>query len=258
MRVTAPSSPSPAAAPDPAGPSTAGYGSPRAAALAGLRDTVGAPALVLAATYLGFGSLVRAVDQSLLVGLVSTVTAWAIPGQIAVMELYALGAPLLAIAVTVGATNMRLLPMVLALFPGLRDTRWPRLAYFAAAHVVAITGWVQAMQRCPTLPSAERLPYFAAFSGTLWVMTMAMTAIGWSLADTVPPVVSLGLVFLNPIYFLLILSADLKDASRRLAMILGAIAGPAFYVVDPEWGLPAAGLIAGTAAFLLTRKKGPT
>lgn len=230
------------------------YGSAQGAYIGGVRDCFGAPVLVLVATYVGFGSLVRSLDLPLAAGLVSTLTAWAIPGQIALVELYVLGAPLLAIAATVAATNLRLLPMVLALFPKLRSDRWPTWIFFGACIWVAITGWLQAMQRTPSLPEEERLPYFVGFSSTIWIATLFATAAGWFLADGMPPIISLGLVFLNPIYFMLVLSADLADRGRRMAMLLGAVAGPAFHLVDPYWALPATGLVMGTVAFLLTRE----
>jgi predicted branched-subunit amino acid permease len=68
-----------------------------------------------------------------------------------------------------------------------------------------------------------------------------------------PQYVTLGLVFLNPIYFMLIFVADFRQPERALALGLGAVAGPLLHLVDPDWGLLATGLIAGTAAFLIIR-----
>lgn len=226
------------------------HGSPARAFRGGVLDTAGAPGLVLAASYVGFGSLVRGSDLSVFAGIFSTVTGWALPGQIALVELYAIGASVLAIAIAVALTNVRMLPMTLALMPYLRHPGTPRWRYYAVAHVIAVTGWVQTMRRAPDLPTEERLPYLAGFSGTLWAITILSTAAGWYLAGAVPPSISLGLVFLNPIYFMLVLTADLRDRARLRAMLLGALCGPLFHLVSPNWGLLLTGLVAGTVAYL--------
>jgi predicted branched-subunit amino acid permease len=224
---------------------------PRAAFRRGLREAVGAPTLVLFASYLGFGALVRETDLSVLHGLFSTATGWALPGQVILVELYAAGAPLLAIAAAVALTNARLLPMTVALMPLLRHGMWPRWLYYVAAHWVAVTGWAQALKVCPHQPERERLPYFLGFSATLWGATLAATAGGFWLAGSVPPLVSLGLVFLNPLYFMLVFAGDVPTRLRLYSLLLGAVAGPAFHLLDPDYGLLLAGLVAGTAAFLL-------
>lgn len=235
--------------PDP----TRAYASPRAAFRGGARDVLGAPMLVLGASYVGFGSLVRASGLDLSVGLLSTLTGWALPGQMVLIEAYAVGASLLAMVAAVALVNVRLLPMALVLLPGLRVPGRPRWWDYAAAHLVAITAWVQGMRVCPTLPPEQRLPYFVGFAGVLWASCVAWTAVGYYLVEAVPASVSLGLVFLNPLYFILVLTADLRSRARLGAMVLGAALGPLLYQIDPEWGLLATGLIGGTAAFLADR-----
>lgn len=238
------------------------YASPRAACFGAMREAMGAPMLVLAASYLGFGSLVRTSDLGLPFAIASTATGWALPGQIALVELYAVGASLVAIALAVSLTNVRLLPMTLALMPHLRSRGRPRWQYWVVAHWVAVTGWVHTLRRAPDLPVEQRLPFFFGFSMVLWSATLSATAIGFVLAGAVPGYVSLGLVFLNPIYFMLILGADARerDHTRAWAMALGALLGPALHTVDPDWGLLATGLIAGSAAFAgdrwLARRRG--
>lgn len=226
-------------------------GRPRAAFRRGLREAIGAPALVLFASYLGFGALVRQSDLGVLHGLFSTATGWALPGQIVLVELYAAGAPLIAIAAAVALTNARLLPMTVALMPLLRAGLWPRWLYYVAAHWVAVTGWAAALKACPRQPKSERLAYFLGFNATLWSATLTATAAGFWLAGSVPPLVSLGLVFLNPLYFMLVFAGDVPTRLRLYSLLLGALAGPAFHLLDPDYGLLLAGVVAGTAAFLL-------
>ena len=55
------------------------------------KEAAGMPALVLGASYIGFGSLVRESGIGLGLGLFSTLSAWALPGQVALIELYGVG-----------------------------------------------------------------------------------------------------------------------------------------------------------------------
>src|SRR5690606_10853735 len=163
----------------------------------------------------------------------------------------ATGASLAVILLAVALTNARLLPMTVVLMPLLRSPGRPRWHYYLTAHLVAITGWTHAMRRFPSLPPEARLPHYLGFGLVLWSSTLATTAFGFGLADLVPQSVTLGLVFLNPIYFMLIFVADFRQTGRALALGFGAVAGPLLHLVDPDWGLLATGLIAGTAAFLI-------
>ena len=144
---------------------------------------------------------------------------------------------------------MTLLPVVHR--PGRR--RW-RL--YAAAHLIAITGWAIAMVRAPAIARAERLVWFLGFAGLLWAGSLAATALGWVIAGSVPAAVAVGLVFVNPIYFLLVFAQDLRERARLLAVALGLALGPAFHLLTPEWGLLSTGLVAGSAAFLIDRRAG--
>src|SRR5690606_13856793 len=119
------------------------------------------------------------------------------------------------------------------------------------SHFVAITGWTHAMRHFPSMPPDARLPHYLGFGLVLWSSTLATTAFGFGLADLVPQSVTLGLVFLTPIYFMLTFVADSHQPGRALALGFGAVAGPLLHLLDPDWGLLATGLIAGTAAFLI-------
>ena len=211
------------------------------------------PALVLGASYLGFGSLIQGAGLEVWHGLFSTFTGWALPGQIILVELYSLGASVLIVAAAVAMTNARLLPMTVALMPYLRSPGTPRWHYYLFAHYVAVTGWAAAMRRCPTLREAERLPYFAGFAVTLWSMTLVTTAVGFFLADALPGYITLGLVFLNPIYFMLVFVADARHRARIRALGIGALCGPLLHLVSADWGLPLTGVLAGSLAFLADR-----
>ena len=229
------------------------FGSDRAAFLGGMRRAFGTPAFVLAASFLGFGALVQQVGLDVWHALFSSVTGWALPGQVALLELYAVGAPLAVIAGAVALVNARLLPLTITLMPTLRRPGGPRWAYYLAAHWIAVTAWAAMLRDGPLIPVRERLPYFFGLSMVLWAATLVTTVIGFLLADRVPLYVTLGLVFVNPIYFMLVFASDLRSRGRMLALAIGALLGPPLYLWNPDWSLLAAGLIAGSLAFFLDK-----
>ena len=186
-------------------------------------------------------------------GLFSIATAWALPGQVALVELYGGGASILVIATAVALTNARLLPMAITLIPLIRAPGTPRWQYYLAAHWIAVTGWALAMRNCPAMPPPQRLPFFMGVVLLLWSFSMLGAGVGFTLAGTVPAYVTLGLVFLNPVYFMLVVAGDVRGISRTTAAVLGAICGPLVFLVTPEWSLLLTGVGAGSLAYLCGR-----
>ncbi|MGB0682134.1 MAG: AzlC family ABC transporter permease [Magnetovibrionaceae bacterium] len=227
----------------------------RRAFVQGLRDAIGVPALILGASYLGFGSLVRASDFGFWPGMISTVTAWAIPGQVITVELVGLHGSLAAIALAVVLINARLLPLTVSIMPYLRSPQTSKASLYGASHFIAVTSWIGGMRKCPELPDVERLPYFVGFSLTLWIASLIGTAVGYFATGVVPDAIALGLIFLNPMYFMLVLIDGARERSKLLAFLFGILLAPALHLVSPDWSLLVAGLLGGTLAWALGRRK---
>ena len=225
------------------------FTSPKAAFRRGLLNAFGVPVLVLCGSFLGFGALVRESGLTLWLGLFSTATGWALPGQIAVVELLSVGASFVVMVSVVALTNARLLPMTVVLMPKLTSSRARRWPLYIAAHWVAVTGWAEMMSNAEKIEPPLRLPYFFGYSMTLWSSTLVSTALGFLAADSLPSIVTLGLVFLNPIYFMLVFAADLRDRMKVYALALGALLGPSLHLLTPDWGLLLAGTLGGSLAF---------
>lgn len=220
----------------------------------GARDASGLPALSLVFSMTGFGSLARESGLDLGLALVSTAGIWGLPGQLAMAELYASGAGLLVIVVASSLANARFLPLTVAfmpiLRPGLRRPGW----LFLLSQFISINTWAAGMRTCPTLRPPLRYSYFVAFYAVCLTAALLGTTAGYLATDTLPRPVTLGLVFLNPVFFALLLAAP-QGYAAAMALVLGALIGPPLYILSPDWGVPAAGLIAGTATFLLSRGK---
>ena len=229
------------------------FASPRAAWKGGAAEALGVPAAVLGAGYVGFGALAFDADFSLALTLFSTMTIWALPGQIALIELRELGTAAPALVLAVMLTSARFLPMAVTLLPLLRHPAYRPWHYYLAGQFVAMTGWAVAIRRCPMLPLEQRLPYFLGFSSALWVSCLAGTTAGFFASGSLSDLATLGLVFLNPIYFILLLGGEVRHRQGVVALLAGAIAGPLMQLVTPQWGLLAAGIIGGTIAYGVDR-----
>jgi len=210
---------------------------------------------VLGVGYIGYGSLAQSHNFSLLETALSTLSIWALPGQLILVEMDALGAPFIAIVLAVAFSASRFLPMAVTLMPQMRVPGVPSWRYYLAGQVMAMTSWAVAMRRFPQLPPASRLPYFLAFAVTLWLTSLCCTILGYALAGTLPAPLRLAFIFGNPIYFVLVLTADLRDRLGVVALVCGAIAGPLVHLVSPSWSVIGGGLIGGTAAFLLMGRR---
>jgi predicted branched-subunit amino acid permease len=219
-----------------------------------VREAAGIPAAVLVAGYAGFGALAAAHDIPFAVAVASTVVLWALPGQIVLIEMYTLAAPLAATVLAVMLTSARFLPMTLVLVPELRDARHRQWKYYLAAQLLSLSGWTMAMARFPDIPRPHRLAWFYGFTLVLIAVSAASTAAGYLGADRLPPLARLALVFMAPLYYLLILTGAARDRIAILGLACGAVAGPLAYLAAPEWSVLLAGLAGGSVAYFVLKK----
>jgi predicted branched-subunit amino acid permease len=209
---------------------------------------------VLIAGFLGFGALAAAQGMPLGIAVASTVVIWALPGQIVFVEMHTLAAPVVAIVLAVMLSSARFLPMTLMLMPELRDARHRPWKYYVAAQLLSLSGWTMAVARFPQIPRAQRLAWWYGFTLVLIGVSALSTAAGYLGADRLPPLARLALVFMVPMYYLLILTGAVRDRVAALGLACGALAGPLAYLATPEWSVPLGGLAGGTLAYFILRK----
>ena len=209
----------------------------------GISDGSRLPAVVLVISLMGFGALCRESGLGLDFALVQLATMWALPGQIAFVELYSSGSTIVAITLAV-ATLMPLLR------PGMRHPAW----LYAMAHLVSFNAWIWVLRRCPELPPERRATYYMGFVTMTASGGIFGAVVGYLLADVVPGIVLLTLVFVNIIYFVLMM-ADARGLAAILAVITGGVAGPLLHMATVDWGLLLSGLIGGTLAFGMARAR---
>lgn len=219
------------------------------AARQGLAQALGAPALAMGATFLAFGAAVAEAGLSLGWALICTGAVYGMAGQLVLLQVAAGGGAALPATIAATAANARFLPMAVAIAPllGRAGRRWWALPF------IAITPWAAGMRVLPTLPEAARLPWFLGFALASWCVALLTTAAGHLAAPQLPAELRAALLFANPLYFCLLLAADARRPGVGPALLAGVLAAPLAYGLGGAWGLPLAGLVGGTLAFLLGR-----
>jgi predicted branched-subunit amino acid permease len=214
----------------------------------GATAALGAPAIAMGVSFLAFGAAVAAAGLGLGWALGASLLVYGMAGQLVLLQAGSSGA---AAALGAVAANARFLPMALAIAPWLGPSgprRWLALPF------IAITPWAAAMRVLPGLSPAARLPWFLGFALVSWTVAGLATAAGFLAAPLLDAPLLAALLFANPLYFALLLAAELRLPASRRAILAGIAAAPLALLLPPAWGLLAAGLVGGTLAFLWGRR----
>lgn len=217
--------------------------------LKGVRAAMSIPGLILASAFIGFAGLAREAGLTLAQTVFMTGIVWALPAKVVLVGAILAGNSLPAAAFAVALSSIRLTPMVVALVPEMRGPQTRKITLYLLSHFVAVTSWVLAMERLRTVPREMRTAYYLGLGGTLVLLNMVVVAVVFLLAGRLPPLVSAGLFFLTPIYFLTSLWGSARETAGHVAMILGLGLGPLAHILVPEFDLVASGLVGGMLAY---------
>jgi predicted branched-subunit amino acid permease len=218
----------------------------------GIRDAAGAPAVVLFAGMVGFGAMGHTNGFDVWFTSLTSILMFALPGQVVLLEMAITGSSVLAIALAVTLTSTRFITMTVTLFPQFHQRDRNRSLY-ASVHLLAMTAWAVSMREFHSIEIKHRLSYFVGLGLFCWLISVPGTILGFYLAGLVPPAVTLGLIFINPLFFLLTFT-EVKPWINRIAICLGCIFGPIFFILDRDTSLLTAGVVAGSLAYLIDRK----
>ena len=214
------------------------------------------PGVILMASCSGFGALARDAGLTLGNAVAMMLAMFALPAQVVLTDQLARGGAVMAGALAVTLTGIRLLPMVVTIMPYLREERRPGWRTLLAVHGVAITAWIEGMRRLPDVPQRLRLSHFLGISGGLVAVSAIGTVAGFLAAGALPPLLAAVLLFLTPIYFMISMLATARVRADYLAIIVGGIVGPLAYLAAPGFDLLAAGVVGGSIAHLAARNAG--
>ena len=216
----------------------------------GLRAFYSVAAFVLFATALGFGALARDAGFSLGQAAFLSVTMFALPNQVVLIDQLARGATIASAALAVTLAAVRLFPMVAVTLPTLRGSKRRPALEVLAAHFVAVTTWIEGTRRLPAVAPDLRLAHHLGIGTAVCAMMVLGSVAGFLLTGGVPAPVSAALIFTTPLYFIMSLVISATSRADMMAIVLGCGLAPVLYLLVPGFDLLATGLIGGTLGYI--------
>lgn len=182
--------------------------------------------------------------------VLSTAAMWALPAQLVHVEAVATNATLLMTAMLVFLTNLRFFPMVVSLMSGLKVERVAHT--LGLSHLVSAASWAWCMQTFDAIAVPLRPRYFLGFALMCWLAGVLGTLVGFVIAEYLNQDLRLLLLFVSPLYMLLILLN--VRGHRLIAVVLGGTVGMLAFNWSPDWYLPIAAVVAGSFSFALYKR----
>lgn len=217
----------------------------------GMRAAVCLPTFILICAFIGFAGFAKESGITMAQCLTMTVFIWALPACVVLVSAITSGATLLTAFIAVTLSSARLMPMVIAIVPELRSKTTNIWKLLFLSHFVAVTAWVISMERFRSVPAHGRAGFFFGLVLMINALVQPMVAVVYLSADSLPPIVLGALFFLTPIYFLLSLWGSARESTGRIALIVGLLLGPLFYIWLPGFDLLATGFVGGTIAYFI-------
>ena len=91
--------------------------------------------------------------------------------------------------------------------------------------------------------------------GSLWITSILFTVLGFVCSDFINNKILLGLVFFNPLYFLIMTLSNILNRKLIIVFTVSAVLGPLLNYLSPSWGVLIAGFISGSLGFFYFRIK---
>jgi predicted branched-subunit amino acid permease len=213
------------------------------------------PAFALGASFIAIGALLKNIGFNLEQSIFSTFLTYALPGSLVMAESFLVGASLINIFLAVWLVNARLYPMTVSLMPLLIHKKQPRWKYYLSCHFIAVSAWLIMKNKYQTIEKKYRIDFWMGIGTGTWLIAITSTIIGFLISDYLNKDMMIGLAIVNPVYFTCMMVGAMKSLQINLSIILGAILGPLFFFVSPEWSVLYGGVLAGTIAYLVGELK---
>ncbi|MCP3389139.1 AzlC family ABC transporter permease [Bradyrhizobium sp. CCGB12] len=205
--------------------------------------------LVLFATYLGIGALAHDTHFSLLWALCSTLFVWAGPAQIILITTLGSGATIIQSAIAVTVSAVRLFPMVVSVLPLMRTPTTKRRELFFAAHLTAVTLWVECHRFLPQVPRERRIAFVNGLGFGLVSVCLIANTVGFFLAANLTQTLGAAILMLTPLSFLFSTARNSREAADVVALALGVLLYPLAAKMNSGLDILVSGLAAGTIAY---------
>jgi predicted branched-subunit amino acid permease len=214
------------------------------------------PAIALGCCFIAIGALLKNLGFSIQESIFSTLLTYALPGSLVMAESLLVGASLINIFLAVWLVNARLYPMTVSLMPLLMHESQPRWKYYLSCHFIAVSAWLIMKSNHETIEKENRIDFWIGIGTATWSVAIIGTIIGFIASDYLNKDMMIGLAIVNPVYFMCMMIGAMKTIQIGVSVILGAILGPAFYFISPEWCILYGGFAAGTVAYFVGENNG--
>ena len=212
---------------------------------------IDSPALALGVSFVAIGALLKNLGFTIQESILSTFLTYALPGSLVMAESMFIGASLLNIFLAVWLVNARLYPMTVSLMPLLIHKNQPRWKYYLSCHFIAVSAWLIMKNKYLEVEKEHRIDFWMGIGTATWLVGILSTVLGYIVADYLNKDMMIGLAIVNPVYFMCMMIGAMKTIQISTSIILGAMLGPLFYFVSPEWCILYGGFVAGTIAFFV-------
>jgi predicted branched-subunit amino acid permease len=125
---------------------------------------------------------------------------------------------------------------------------------FVLVQMLSINSWAAGLRRFPAISPELRQRYYIVFASICMASGLLGTAIGFLGVGLLPRPIALGLIFLNPLFFAILL-AGAQGLSASTALLIGAPLGVLFHLIAPDLDLLITGVVGGTLAFLVGKMR---
>jgi len=221
----------------------------------GVKHAIGVPALGLGSSMFAFGAFLHSAGFDIYQSFFSTFFTFALPGQFVMAETILAGGTLLNMFLAVLLTNSRLYPMTVNITPLIRNSNVPKWKQYLGAHFIAVTSWFNFFSVQKNIKEDEKFNYFVGLGGFLWANSVVCTVAGYLFSNLVPHEILIALVFINPMYFLVMTVSNLEEKKIICSILVGATLSIFLNDVFPGWSVLIAGVLAGTLGFFIFRKE---
>jgi predicted branched-subunit amino acid permease len=214
-----------------------------------LLDSLSLPAIILLTTMMGFGSLARSAGYDASMATVATLLIWGLPGQLAMVELTTTGQGIVAIIFACSLANARFLPMVVTFIPAMSSGNSKLSRMILDAQLLSINSWAMCLREFPRVAPDFRRLYFLTFASSILLSAIIGTLLGYHAAVWLPASLVLGLIFISPLFFALLLSA-VSGRAARISLLLGCVTIPITHYWFPAVDLLITGVVGGSLGFV--------
>ena len=205
--------------------------------------------IVLFVTYLGIGALAHDTKFSLAWTLASTLFVWAGPAQIILITTLGSGATIIQAAIAVTVSAIRLFPMVVSVLPLMRMPTTKRRELYFAAHLTAVTLWVECHRFLPLVPRERRIAFVNGLGFGLVTVCLCANTVGYVLAANLTTTLGAAILMLTPLSFLFSTARNSRTLADIVALALGLVLYPLAAKLNSGLDILISGIAAGIIAY---------